>query len=205
MPKRNQTPPEEQQELDCTVKDKMDYMAGHIVRYFDAILQKEKTNQSAVADLIVDGVVIAEKLPATFLLGLEKRLKLVREVYKQIPTLPLGKKWLEDSTMGQGVYLCHTPDEKFKTRKVFRFNVLYEATPEHPAQIEKWEEQENVGKYVTVTWSGMITSAKKSSILGRVDKLIRATKKARQRANAAEVVELSVGKEIFDYIGLGSV
>ena len=193
-------PPAESMEMTTTVGQKMEYTADHIIRYFDALLQKECTNQEAVADLIVDGNTIAEKVPATFLLGLEKRLKLVRNVMASMPVLPNGIKWTEDPNRGEGVYLSETPEENFKTAKTFRFKVLYEATETHPAQIEKWEEQVNVGKYSKTTWAGMLTTARKSAILGRMDKLIRAVKRARQKANTTKVVERQIGQALFDYL-----
>ena len=194
------TAPDEYQEMVTTVHDKLGYIAGHAVRYLDAVLQKESTNQIARADLVVDGKVIAKDIPATFLLGLETKLKNIRETYRTVPTLPPGLKWERDETKGKHVYSMVHPEEKFKTARTFRHKVLYEATKEHPAQIEKWEETENVGKYVTQRWAGMLTSAEKSELLGRVDKLIRATKKARQQANATEVSKATIGKHIFDFI-----
>lgn len=192
--------PNEYQELTDTVHSKLEYTASSVKRYFDAVLQKEMTNQTARADLVVDGKVIADLLPATFLLGLETKLKALRKVYEAIPTLAPGKKWVPDPTKGEHVYLTDRPDEKFKTAKTFKHKVLYEATDKHPAQIEKWEETENVGKYVTTTWSGMLTSAEKSEMIGRLDKLLRAVKKARQRANTAEVVKGSIGDKLFAFI-----
>lgn len=192
--------PDEFQEMVTTVHDKLGYVASHVVRYLDAVLQKEKTNQMATGDIVVDGTVIAKDLPATFLLGLETRLKAVRAMYEAAPTLPPGMKWEKDSNRGEHVFVMANPEEKFKTAKTFKHKVLYEATDKHPAQIEKWEEVENVGKYITETWSGMISTAGKSSLLGRIDKLIRAVKKARQRANTEEVVEISIGKELIDFI-----
>jgi hypothetical protein len=192
--------PEEKQELTTTVKDKLTYMAEHIVRYFDAVLQKELTNKEAKADLVVDGIEIAKDLPATFLLGLETKLKNIRAVYEKIPTLPPGVRWEKDETQGKNIYRQTHPEEKFKTAKTFKHKILYQATKEHPAQIEKWEENENVGIYTTERWSGMISPAEKSIVLGKIDKLIRSTKKARQRANAQEIVSADIGNQIFEYI-----
>lgn len=192
--------PEENQELTTTVSDKLNYTMEHVNRYFDALVQKEATNQGAVANLVVDGTTIATGLPATFLLGMESRLKMIREVFSTIPTLPPGKKWEKDESRGNNVFIQSVPDEKFKTAKTFKHKTLYEATEHHPAQIERWEETENVGKYITTTWSGMMTTAEKSAMIGRLDKLIRATKKARQKANCAEVQKITVAKEISNYI-----
>lgn len=192
--------PEEFKELDTTVNQKLEYLAGTEIRYFNALLGKESTNQVAVADLIVDGVTLGTDLPATFLLGMETRLKHLRAVYEAIPTLRPGISWVKDESMGEDIYKTEKPDEKLKTETVVEPIVLYEATKEHPAQIKEVSKTRNVGKYITTTWSGMISSAEKSVILERIDKLIRAVKQARQRANTTEVVKRTIGKELFDYI-----
>lgn len=192
--------PDEVQELTTTVPDRLDYTADHVIRYFDAVLQKEATNQTARADIVVDGVTIAKDLPATFLLGLEAKLKHLRKIYDAAPTLAPGKKWNRNAELGKHVYVCERPEERFKTAKTFQHKVLYDATEHHPAQIEKWEETENVGKYITTHISGMISPAEKSALIGRLDKLIRAVKKARQRANSVDVQKRTIGKELFAYI-----
>lgn len=192
--------PEEIKEVDETVKSKLAYMVGHVSKYFDAIYQKEATNQMATSDLVVDGNVVAEKLPATFLLGLESRLKMVRSVLEEIPTLETGIKWVADPSKGEDIFCCEPPEEKMKTAKTFQHKVLYEATKEHPAVIEKWEETINVGKFTRHIWSGKVTSTEKSRLLGNLDKLIREVKKARQRANTQEAVTNKVSAKILDVI-----
>lgn len=192
--------PEEFKKLDSTVQQKLDYMMGAEVRYFNALLEKEGTNQVATADLVVEGVTIGSDLPATFLLGMETRLKHLRAVYEAIPTLQPGVSWVKDETLGEGVYKIENPETQLKTETVVEPVVLYDATKEHPAQIKEVSKTRNVGKYVTIIWSGMITPAEKSALLGRIDKLIRAFKQARQRANTTEVVKRTIGKEIFDFI-----
>jgi len=192
--------PEEYKKLETTVQQKLDYMMGAEIRYFDALLGKEATNQTATADLIVDGVTIGTGLPATFLLGMETRLKHLRAVYEVIPTLQPGVAWEKDETMGKGIYKATNPNETLKTETVIEPIVLYEATKEHPAQIKEVSKTRNIGKYVTTIWSGMISPAQKSIVLSRIDKLIRAFKQARQRANMTEVVKRTIGKEIFEFI-----
>ena len=192
--------PDEHKELVSTVRKKFDYVIKAVVRYYDAVLQKEATNQTAVADLTVDGKVIGENLPATFLLGLESKLKHVREVFDAVPTLPPGIAWEVDESQGQGVYRMKHPEKLERTQKVFKSQILVEPTEHHPAQIEKWDENEVIGHFIREKFSGMISPAEKSELLGRVDKLIRAVKKARQRANKAEVVKNRIGNKLFDYI-----
>ena len=201
-------PPEEHKAMDTTVQEKLDYMAEHVIRYLDIMLQKDKSNQIAVQDLEVDGLRIAPAMPAVTLLGLENKLKQVRKVYNAIPTLAPGVEWVSDETAEEGTYKLKHPEEKFKTAKTFKHKVLVEAKfPEkgqggnsQPAQIERWEETENVGKYVITTTCGMMSPAEKSLMLGRIDRLIREVKKARQRANCAAADESTMGKLIFNYI-----
>ncbi|MCK5783855.1 MAG: hypothetical protein KAH06_05370 [Desulfobacterales bacterium] len=192
--------PEEFKAIDTTVQKKLDHMKVTEVRYFDAMLQKETTNQMASADLVVDGVVLAAGLPATFLLGMETRIKHLRTVYEAIPTLQPGIVWEKDESQGAGVYRTKNPAEKLKTETVIEPVVLYEATKEHPAQVKEVSKVNTVGKYTTTSWSSMITPAEKSALLSKIDKLIRAFKQARQRANTTAVIKTSVGESIFAFI-----
>lgn len=190
----------EHKELVSTVDEKLAYTEKTVIKYFDALLQKEKTNQNAKADLIVDGVTIGKDLPATFLLGLETRLKAVKEYYEAIPTLQPGVAWVPDTTQRPGVYKASTQDVRTKTEKTIKAKVLYDATKEHPAQIDKWTEDVVIGLFKTDRWSGMLSPAQKSELLGRLDALMQATKQARQRANHAEVVSDHIGKALFDFV-----
>jgi len=196
----NPSVPAEHQSLTTTVKAKLAYQQDAIVRYLDALLQKERTNQDATADIVIDGVKIADSLPATFLLGLESRLKRVRAVYESIPTLPPNIKWEKDETKGDDIYSRAHPEEQLKTEKIFKVQVLYDATKEHPAQVEKIPETKNVGVYKKEVWTGLLSPADKSVLLGKIDKLLQAVKKARQRANTTKVVKTTIGKELFAYI-----
>lgn len=189
--------------LDDTVYNKLEYTSEHIIRYIDAVYQKEKTNTVASADIIVNGNTIATNVPATFLLGMEAKLQFVRDnVYAQIPTLAPGIDWVPDPEhqLGEGVSKQAKPDQNWRTKKIRKAFVKYEATKEHPAQVETYTEDEKVSEVLTYNWSGMISPAKKSEILGRIDALIRAIKEARQRANSVEANKDTIGKEIFDYI-----
>lgn len=192
--------PQEHHNMETTVHDKLRYMEGHVVRYLDVVLEKERTNQEAKGDIVVDGVTLAERVPATFLLGLEDKLRKLRGVYATIPTLPAGLSWIKAPQKGAHVYVTEHLEEKTKTSKTFQHTVLVSATKEHPAQIEKWQEDVPVGVYQRETWTGMISPAEKSTLLGRIDTLLRAVKKARQRANSTEVVKSNIGLQLFNFI-----
>ena len=177
--------PVERQAMATTVPQRLRYTFEHFARFINAVAVKECTNQLAVADVVIDGVVIIEAAPATLLLGLESKLRILRDLYTKIPTLPVNIRWEKSPEHGEDVYRMQHPDKTIRSAKTFKHRVLYEATEQHPAQIEKWEEQGPIGEYVKEVWSGMVSSAEKSKFLGRIDKLIRAVKQARQRAKAA--------------------
>lgn len=195
----------EHQELTTTVGAKLKYVQKDIIRWWDAFLQKEATNQVAKADLIVDGETLVEQMPAAFYLGMEKELKQLRKMYEAIPTLAPGTKWEPDPMSvaadgSKGVYRNANPETKIKTKQTIAHKVIVQATKEHPAQVEKWTDQEPVGTFTLEVVSGMISPSEKSALLGRVSKLIDAVKRARMRANDQEVVKVAIGKTLMKYI-----
>lgn len=192
---------EEHKELDSTVNQHLDEVSGHVGEWLDAVLQKECSNQVAQADLVLeDGTVLAEDVPATFLLGLETKLRSIRNVIRAIPTLPPGTKWEKDPNRGAHIYAQSHPEERFRTKKTIAHKVLVPATEKHPAQIEKWTEDQNIGKYITEKWCGLLSPGEKADLERRLDQLERAVKKARQRANSVEVVRAHIGKDLLAFL-----
>lgn len=194
------TPAPDQVKMEDTVPSKLAYVGKAVSSWLDVVFQKECTNQCATADLVVGGITLGANLPATFLLGLENKLKRLRDMYADIPTLQPGVHWEPAPDQGKDVFETAAPMERFITNKQVKSTVLYEATKEHPAQIDKWTEDVKVGRYLVQASSGMITPARKSEILGRLDKLTQAAKAARMRANSEEVTTTKIGKTLMDYI-----
>lgn len=189
----------EEKAMVSTVADKLNYLTKPVVKHFDAVLQKDSANQEATADLVVDGATLGENLPATFLLGLENHLKRLRPIYEAIPTLKPGLDWKKDENLGANVYKAPS-QTSFRTEKVVGYQVLYEATKEHPAQIKDWTEDKPIGRVERTETSGMLSPADKAAILGRIDTLLRAVKRARQRANGQEVQDRHIGAALFGFI-----
>lgn len=190
----------EKKEMVTTVRAKLAHMWACCIKYLDIVAQKEATNQVAKADLIVGGKVIGKDLPATFLLGLESKIKTWKAVFEAIPTLQPGIAWEKDPVLGEGVYVTKSPEELAKTKKTLRYQIMVPPTDKHPAQVEKWYEDVPVGKYVVRKWCGMLSPAEKSELLARLDILSQEVKAARQRANCQEVVPVSIGKNIVDFL-----
>ncbi len=191
--------PEESKELDDTVPNKLNYALKNFISYLDCIATKEATNAVATAPLVINGEVIHEALPATLLLALENKMKGVRPVLEALPTLTKGVEWKKDPSRGENIYIARESRTQ-RTVKEPKFRVLYEATKEHPAQIEKWMESVAVGEFVLQQWSGNITSAEKAQIIERFDEVLRAVKKARMKANSTEIVKTNIAKKLFDYV-----
>jgi hypothetical protein len=187
--------------VSTTVADELEYLAKVASNFFNVVLQKDEANQRAKADIIVDGVVLARDVPSSTLLGLENKLKQVRLVLEAIPTLAPGRVWVDDPTVGANVVRDNNPEVRTKTAKTFQSKILVQPTDKHPAQIEKWEEVQDIGAYTITKWSGMISTAQKSRILAKFDKLSSAIKQARQRANTVDVdTSLEIGSALFDYL-----
>lgn len=197
----------ETKEMVTTVFDKLIYNAGPNVRALDAYLQKEATNQKAVADIVVGDQTIATNVPATVLLGLETKLSELRQVYDAIPTLAPGPTWEQDleARSAGGVYRAKAPDVTFRTRKTVRPIVMAPATEHHPAQVQAISEDVPVARIVVSHKASMLTSAQKSDLLERLDRLLRAVKRARMRANNTEVEKRQIGKALFDFLHTGIV
>lgn len=193
----------EHKALVTTVPRKLDYIRKPITRFWDAVLQKDATNQVAYADLVVDGEVLGEGLPATWLLGMEQKLRSLRAVYEAAPTHAPGVEWIPDPDRGEDVFKAAHPETKDKAEKKLRADVIVPATEHHPAQVRDYTENVKVGVFSVDRWCGTITPARKSEYLERIDKLIRAVKKARVRANNVEVKKVRVASKLFDYIHKG--
>lgn len=190
-----------------TIGDKLSYFETHMVRLFDAILQKEDANSKAKEDIVIfndnDKVILAEKVPVSALVQLENIFEEIRtNVYDTIPTLDPTKRWVEDKAAGAGRYLTDVTT-RLSSKKIQKPLVLHPGNDKHPPQVQLITEDTPVGNYKINYFSGMISPADKSALLRRVDQMIEAIKKARARANDTEVVSLKIGKRLFKYINEG--
>jgi hypothetical protein len=128
---------------------------------------------------------------------LESRLEDLKKVYEAIPTLDPSERWEFDETRG-----CFASDLRiaYRTAKVPKAFVASEATKEHPAQVQVFNEDVPTHRRETQVYSGSLTIAEKRSRIERIKVLIRLVKKSRQRANDIEVNDLDIADKIFEYI-----
>lgn len=182
--------PPESKKVQVIVEEVLKQVVTSMKEVFNLTAQKDATNCVALADIVVDGAVIAKDVPATHLLWLEKKLLSFVDFVSKLPTLSQDTSWQYDA--GQGLYRSE-PVETIKTKKVEDFKTVAPATKEHPAQVMKVTEDVTVGVWRTTHLSGAIPVARKQQLLERLEKFQRAVKEARETANQAVVVELSTG------------
>jgi len=162
--------------------------------------RKAATNQLAKADLVVDGVTIAEQVPATLLLDLEKEFRELLHTFRAIPTLQSDVAWEDDPAAAKNVVRTKHPEERIRQERQKDFRIISEATKEHKAQIAEVEKTIDAGMWTTQFWSGMISSAEKSRMIENIELLLVATKKARTRANNQEVVDFKLGQSVKEFV-----
>ena len=189
-------------EVQSTVFEQLDFVGNELARYWDVGLQKEEANQRAKADIVIGDNVIAADVPSIILLGMEKKLESLLSLYNALPTLDASRAWIADETYAKPhVFVTKNATERQHSITGWEWKEVSAATKEHKAQIEKVEKTEVVGKYTVNDFSGAITSLDKAEKIQRLTALIRATKKARQRANGIDVhTDLRFGAALINYI-----
>lgn len=162
---------------------------------WDLVARQEKANTGACADVVVDDIPVLKQVPVTVLLFLEKQLTDLRSFAEKMPTLSTEHAWGGDARLWQS-----DPIRQTRTRKVQSPIVLYDATPEHPAQTQLVTEDKLVGHYDTTLFSGAMQPTEQAEIVVRIDELRDAVKSARESANCAETEPFPIAKQVFDFI-----
>lgn len=175
----------------------LDEAAAAWARMLDVAATVDTTNTTVAVPVIVDDEELTPALPVTTLLALEKQLTNVHTLISKLPVQDPSKDWRLDPA--SDAYAAE-PVQSFKTRKVLRNHVKAEATDRHPAQVDVYSEDVVQGTWTRVDFTGALPAARKRELLERVDKLAAAVKFAREEANSTEVVDVTFGKAVFDYL-----
>lgn len=191
--------PPESKIVQVNVVDSLKTATKELQKLLDFEATKDLTNTEAKSDVIVDGEVLLEKVPATTLIFLEKQLGLHRVFIQKMTELASDENWEFDTSSG----LHKTAvQETIRTAKVQKGLILSPATDKHPAQTQLITEDKIIGHYQTQKFSGAIQPTEKKQLLEKIDKLIVAVKEAREEANLAAVKELRVGEKLLNFLGL---
>lgn len=189
--------PDENKNVTFFVTEILSKSAEKWSRSFDVAGLREWGNAKAKASVVVDGRAILSDAPVGFLLYLEKQLEDVRKFVETLPTLDPAEKW--EAFDGDKIYKTDRSGQA-RNKQVTRAMVLYEATPEHPAQVKEVQENVFAGTWWTTKYSSALPVQRKTELLSRVQKLYEAVKFAREEANEIEVEDLKIGKPVFEYL-----
>lgn len=193
---------ESQLNLQTTIHKELTWISEKISKVLDGGHQIDVANTSAKADIILDdGTILLLGVPSTSLLRMEHRIVEVRDLVHAIPTLDPAKGFEPDASEGVGIYRAREV-QKTKTNKVQKHIVVVQPTKEHPAQVAVVSEDVPIGYIHEQEWSSLITVADKGDMLDRVERLVRAIKAARARANDIEldVKQNKIGNVVMKYV-----
>lgn len=164
---------------------------------WDVMSTRDRSNMDASADIVVGGETLAENVPLSTLLSLEKQLADLRTVFTGMPVLDPAKPWTFDEAQG----FAKTPEtRKARTRKIVKGAVLHEGTEKHAPQVQAYHDDEIIGHTVTVEFSGAISPQDKEDLIDRTNALIDAVKAARTVANQTEVTDFRPANRLLGYI-----
>lgn len=189
--------PDERKHPQMRVNDLIRGVRKDLVEMFDITATQDYANCAARADIILDGKKLLENVPVPHLLWLEKQLVDLRTFVSSLPVLDPTEDWAYSSDQDGFVSKAVRTN---RTKKVPKSHVKYEATAEHPAQVEMYMEDIWVGTWTQVKFSGCLPAKAKNEMLERVGKLVEAVKLAREEANSLAVQTIKSGNQILDYV-----
>lgn len=192
----DQLPPE-QVSVQVSAEDVLKQLSASLTRLIDVTATKDATNTRAKADVVVDATVVAAGVPVTTLMFLEKELEKIAAFISRLPILDPTQSWAYDQA--RGLYASETV-QTVRTKKIPRNHVLYEATKEHPAQVQVFTEDVVVGTWEKTEFSGALPATRVQAIASRLDKLRTAVKFAREEANTIDVTDVHYGEDILNFL-----
>lgn len=197
MDEEGETLPAEKKNVQYRARQAINDARQVMLDMFDVSATQDWANCDAKADVKVDSNVILEQVPITYLLFIEKQLTDLHTFVGKIPVLDPSEAWNWDENAD-----CFATDAAMsnRTKKVPRSHVLYEATDKHPAQVEMYHEDVQVGQWKTIKFSSALAAQERNEILQRIKRLQEAVKFAREEANSKEVEEIKIGNKVFDFV-----
>lgn len=190
--------PSEKKRVQFVAKEVLRDIERNLSELMDVTARKDWTNCSAQSDVVIDGKVLIEGAPVSFLLFLEKQLTDVRTFIEHLPVLDESENWTLDTN--SGLYKSDVT-QTHRTKKTQRPIVMYDATKEHPAQTQLITEDQLVGFWNQVKQSGAVPKPTKQVLADRVEKLLISVKEARESANMTDANEVDeIGTAVFGYL-----
>jgi hypothetical protein len=189
--------PDERKLVQIKVNDLIAKVTADLTEMFDIVATQDFANCQAKADIVVEGRKLLVGVPVTHLLFLEKQMVDLRTFIETLPILDAAEDWEYKAEADSYVT---RPTRSNRTKKVPKNHIKYEATKEHPAQVEMYMEDVWVGTWTTTKFSSAVPAAVRNAMLDRVRKLLDAIKSAREEANNLEVKPQKVGAALLGWI-----
>lgn len=188
--------PSEQKLVQYQVSTALKESSDALIKLFDLVATQDFTNCEAKANIVIGDEIVVHGCPVTTMLFLEKQLVEFHTMLSKLPTLDPGEDW----EWSDEAACWATKSQTTRTKKLPKAFVKYEATPEHPAQVDMFTEDIVIGLWDTTKFSGAINESTRRSLLERCEEIQDALKVAREEANSMEVTNVEIGKNIFEYI-----
>lgn len=189
--------PPEKKSVQVKVAKTLEQLCQSFTDMVDAVATLDTGNTMASANIVVNGKTIAENVPVTLLLFLEKQAEDLVTLAQKLPVLDPAEQWSYDSSTD-----CYVSEatETNKTKKVPQKFIKYEATKEHPAQVDVWQEDIVVGTWSTRKFSGAVTAQDKNEAIANAVALKEAIKSAREEANSVTVTSRKIGEKLYLHV-----
>lgn len=189
--------PPESKKVQFTVDDVISSIRPSITDMMDVVLTQDAANQEAKSDIVVNDVTVASDVPVSTLIFLEKQLIDLNKFVSTLPELDNSEDWTKDPNSG---YFRSNETKTHRLEKIPTPVVLYEATPEHPAQVQLSNVDKLAGYWSTVKLSGAMPRTEKQQTLQRITDLKESIVKARESANSIGVDQKKIGEDVLNYI-----
>ncbi len=190
--------PEEQKLLQVRTPEALRLASQAFVEIFDITAARDFANCEAKADVVLeDGTVILNQVPAIYLLWMEKQLTDLHTFVSELPTLPTDAEWEFDDQ--QNAFKSQEIKTARKLKTPYPL-VLSPATDKHPANVIEKTKEEVVGYFKATRYSGAMKVQDVSRMKGRVEKLQRAVKFAREQANTVDAPKQNIGSKITEFV-----
>lgn len=196
-----QFPPEDKR-VQIRASEAVANVSSQLEELFNVTAAKDYANTEARADVVVEddtgaSVTLLSSVPATYLLWIEKRLVDLHTLVTKLPSLSPEEDWAFDDRAN-----CYRSKEHktAKTKKIPRPFVKYEATKEHPAQVDIVADDVVTGYWTTIKYSGALPAQRIATLKTRVERLQAAVKFAREQANLQEAPKQDIGGKVLGFL-----
>jgi len=197
---RNDKPPKGDR-LQVRSEEMLAELARLLTPAWDLTAAKDYANTHAVADVIVDDVVILHDVPVTYLLSLEHQLVEVIDFFRSLLVRDPAKEWEWDED--DKSFRTPEPEIRLSEEKGQKSLVLLEPTQWQAGQAIPVPDNKREGKWEITYFSGAVSRQRKIELIERSEAVKAAVKQARERANRAHADHQDVGDPLFRFMLTG--